>query len=281
MPGEINIDHSTYGQVSDLADCLVIEISDQYLSFCELQSEQNKPLNIAHYPLHDQLNHQLNEHILHAVKHFRFAEKKYRHVYVNYFEKQFTLCPSAFYNEENNRTLLEFNAGTISNKLIVTDDVNSEIKLIYCIDENLKSALDRLFPQNQLKHTLTVLSKLLLQSEELVKEDILLAIHNNYIEVIVKQGQQLLLANQFSIKTEEDVLYYILFILEQYQFNPLTVNVTLAGNLHSNSSLIISLKKYIKTIHLALGHKSIDWSAISGSPQHFNYTLLNRLFCES
>ncbi|MCD6018139.1 MAG: hypothetical protein K0S53_1260 [Bacteroidetes bacterium] len=280
MPGDLNIDHSTFGQLSDMADCLVIEISDQNIGFCELQSEQNKPLFIAHYPLQDQLNHVLNEDLLHAIKHFRFSEKPYKHVYVNYFEKQFTLCPTAFYNEENNRTLLEFNAGPIGDKLIITDDVNSEIKLVYTIDENLKSVLDRLFPQHQLKHTLTVLSKLLLQSEELVKEDIVLAIHNNYIEVVVKQGQQLLLANQFSIKTEEDVLYYVLFILEQYQLNPLTVNITLAGNLHSNSSLVISLKKYIKTIHLALGHKGIDWSAITGAPQHFNYTLLNRLFCE-
>lgn len=280
MPGEINIDHTTYGQLSDQADSLVIEISDQYIGFCELQSEQNKPLFIAHYPFNDQLNYALNEYLLHAVKHFRFSEKTYKHVYVNYFEKQFTLCPGTFYNEENNRALLEFNTGTISDKIIVTDDVNSDIKLIYAIDENLKSALDRLFPQHQLKHTLTVLSKLTLQSEELAKEDILLSIHNNYIEVVVKQGHQLLLANQFSIKTEEDVLYYVLFILEQYQLNPLTVNVTFAGNLHSNSGLIISLKKYVKSIHLALGNKSIDWSAITGAPQHFNYTLINRLFCE-
>lgn len=280
MPGEINIDQSTYGQLSDQADSLVIEISDKHIGFCELQSEQNKPLFIAHYPLNDQLNYVLNEDLLHAVKHFRFSEKTYKHVYVNYFEKQFTLCPGTFYNEENNRTLLEFNAGTIGDKLIVTDDVNSEIKLIYTIDENLKSVLDRLFPQHQLKHTLTVLSKLTLQTEELAKEDIILAIHNNYIEVVVKQGHQLLLANQFSIKTEEDVLYYVLFILEQYQLNPLTVNVTLTGNLHSNSGLIISLKKYVKSIHLALGNKSIDWSAITGAPQHFNYSLLNRLFCE-
>jgi hypothetical protein len=280
MPGEINIDHSTYGQPSPLADLLVIELSEQHIGFCEFHSETNKPLFIAHYPFQDQLNNKLNEHLLHSVKHFRFSDKTYKHVFINIFEKQFTLCPNAFYNEENNRTLLEFNAGSIGEKLVVTDDVNSDIKLIYTIDESLKSTIDRLFPHHQLKHTLTVLSKLLIQSEELVKEDIVLSIHHNYIEVVVKQGHQLTLANQFSIKTEEDVLYYVLFILEQYQLNPLTVNITIAGNIHSSSNLVISLKKYVKTIHLALGHKSIDWSSITGAPQHFNYTLLNRLFCE-
>jgi hypothetical protein len=98
--------------------------------------------------------------------------------------------------------------------------------------------------------------------------------------VVVKQEQKLVLANQFSIKTQEDVLYYVLFILEQYQLNPLTATITIVGNLDSNSSLISSLKKYIKNIRLGLGHKSINWTSVTGTPQHFNYTLLNRLFCE-
>ncbi|MES2566323.1 MAG: DUF3822 family protein [Bacteroidota bacterium] len=280
MPGDLNIDYSTFGQISDQADSLVIEISDQHFVFCEFHSEQNKPLFITHYPFNDILSKTVNESLLYAVNHFRFSEKTYKHVYVNYFEKQFTLCPATFYNEENNRTLLEFNAGKIGDKLIITDDVNSDIKLIYAIDENLKSVLDRLFSHHQLKHTVTILSRMLLQSEELAKEDILISVHATYIEIVVKKGPQLMLANQFAVKTDEDVLYYVLFILEQYQFNPLTVNVTMAGNLHSNSGLIVSLKKYIKTIHLALGHKSIDWSGLTGAPQHFNYTLLNRLFCE-
>jgi len=97
---------------------------------------------------------------------------------------------------------------------------------------------------------------------------------------LLKQDHKLILANQFSIKTQEDVLYYVLFILEQYTLNPLTVNITLVGNIESTSTLITSLKKYIKNIRLGIGHKSTNWESISGSPQHFNYTLINRIFCE-
>lgn len=275
----LEVNHTSFGQLSELADSLVIEISDSLIHFCELQSEQNKPLYICNYPIENTSDNALSEHLIIAIKHFQFSKKSYQHVYVNYFNQQFTLCPNAFHNSENNRSLLEFNTGTTADKLLITDDINTDIKLIYAIDESLKSTLDLIFPHHQLKHTLTVLSRLMLLSEELVKENIILSIHSNYIEVIVKQDQKLLLANQFSIKTQEDVLYYVLFILEQYQLNPLTVNITVVGNLDTTSSLITSLKKYIKNIHLGLGNKSIDWSAITGMPQHFNYTLLNRLFC--
>jgi hypothetical protein len=276
----LEVNHTSFGQLSDSADSLVIEISDSLIHFCELQSEQNKPLYICNYPIENTPNNTLSEHLISAIKHFQFSKKNYQHVYINYFNQQFTLCPNAFYNSNNNRSLLEFNTGATSDKLVITDDINADIKLIYAIDESLKSTLDLIFPHHQLKHTLTVLSKLMLLSEELGKENIILSIHANYIEVIVKQDQKLVLANQFSVKTQEDVLYYVLFILEQYQLNPLTVNITVVGNLDTTSSLIISLKKYIKNIHLGLGHKSINWSAITGMPQHFNYTLLNRLFCE-
>lgn len=280
MTSYININLSTFGQLSDVADCLVLEISENLIQFSEFQSEQNKPLYICHYPIENTLNHTLNEHLVTAIKHFHFSKKSYQHVYVNYFYSQFTLCPTAFYNSDNNRSLLEFNTGSVGDKLVLCDDINTDIKLIYAVDESLKSTLDLLFPHHLIKHTLTVLSKLMLQSEDLVKENIILSIHSNYIEVVVKQEQKLILANQFSIKTQEDILYYVLFILEQYQLNPLISTITLVGNLDSNSSLISSLKKYIKNIRLGLGHKSINWTSVTGSPQHFNYTLLNRLFCE-
>jgi hypothetical protein len=280
MSAEISINHTSFGQSSNSADTLVIELSENLIQFCELESAQNKPVFICDYPIENILKHTLSEHFISAIKHFQFSKKQYLHVYINYFTQQFTLCPTAFYNSDSNRSMLEFNAGSIDNKLILVDDVTTDIKLIYGIDESLKSTLDLIFPNHQLKHSLSVLSKLMLVSEELVKEHILLSIHSNYIEVVVKQDQKLVLANQFSIKTQEDVLYYVLFILEQYQLNPLTANISIVGNLDTNSELITSLKKYIKNIRLALGNKSINWSGVTGTPQHFNYTLINRLFCE-
>lgn len=276
----LETNHNSFGQLSDVADGLVIELSDSLIKFCEVQFNENNSLYICHYPIENTLQYSLSEHLINALKHFQISKKSYKHVYINYFTSQFTLCPSVFYNLENNRAFLEFNSGAVGNALVLTDEINADIKLIYAIDEQIKSTLDQLFPNHLLKHTLTVLSKLMLSSEELVKENVIVSIHANYIEVVVKQEQKLLLANQYSIKTQEDVLYYVLFILEQYHLNPLKVNIKIIGDIDSSSSLINSLKKYIKNINLGIGHKTINWSTLKGMPQHFNYTLLNRLFCE-
>jgi hypothetical protein len=277
---QVEINHTSFGHLSDLADTLVIELSDALIQFCEFQTEQNKPLFLCNYPIENVINASLNEHLITAIKHFQISKKTYKHVYVNYFNQQLTLCPTSFYDPGNNRLLLEFNTAAVSDKIICTDDINTDVKLIYAVDESLKSTLDLIFPNHQLKHTLTVIAKLTMRAEELIKEHITLQIHSNYIEVIVKQEQKLVLANQFTITTNEDILYYVLFIIEQYQLNPLTANLTIVGNVDSTSELVTSLKKYIKNVRLALGNKTIIWASINGMPQHFNYTLLNRLFCE-
>ena len=276
----LEIKHSSFGQLSNLADSLVIEISDSTIKFCELEKEKHTPYFICEFPIDQNSNLNIVPSLAQAIKHFQFSKKNYSHVYINYFTAKFTLCPTAYYQAENNRSLLEFNVGSILDGVIIVDEVNPEMKLIYSIDESIKSTIDLLFPNHQIKHSLSVLGKLMLTSEELVKENILLSIQSNYIEIIVKQNQKIVLANQYSVKTAEDVLYFLLFILEQYQLNPLTAQIMVVGNLDTQDELIVSIKKYIKNIRLALGNKHLVWTNISGMPQHFNYSLLNRIFCE-
>ena len=276
----LDIKHSLFGQLSELADSLVIELSDSLIKFCELTKDKLTPHYICEFPIEQNSNQTISTHIINAVKHFQFSKKNYQHVYINYYTSKFTLCPTAFYLAENNRSLLEFNTGNISDNIILVDEINTDIKLIYAIDESIKSTVDLLFPNHQLKHSLTILGKLMLTAEELIKEDILLSIHSNYIELVVKQNQKIVLANQYSVKTTEDVLYYVLFALEQYQLNPLTTNIMVIGNIETTDELLVSIKKYIKNIHLAIGNKNLIWTNITGMPQHYNYSLINRLFCE-
>ncbi len=280
MSSEINMNTTSFGKLSEQADSLVIQIGDDSIDFCELNHEENKPLYTVHYDSGKASTMLSHEHVMNAVKHFQFSKKIYRFVYVNYFTEFFTLCPASFYDTEHARAMLEFNTGKAEDKIILNDDITPDIKLIYAIDEKLKSTLDLIFPHHRMKHSLSVLSQLMLHAEDLTKDQVLLYIHPQHIEIVVTQDSKLLLANRFSVKTQEDVLYYVLFILEQYQLNPVTVSMCVVGNIDSNSGLMVTLKKYIRNIHLGIGYKNLNWKGVEGMPQHFNYSLLNRSFCE-
>ena len=81
MSSEITINHTSFGQSSNSADTLVIELSENLIQFCELESAQNKPLFICDYPIENVLKHTLSEHFISAIKHFQFLKKHFEFYY--------------------------------------------------------------------------------------------------------------------------------------------------------------------------------------------------------
>ncbi|MFO0322334.1 MAG: DUF3822 family protein [Bacteroidota bacterium] len=273
----INLEHINYGNQINNADTLIIDYDDALVSFCELEIGTFKPVFISQSIITENDNH---ASLIKAFNYFGITKHAHKNIYINYFNNQFTLCPITFYSETNKKDLLQFNCGKIENDLILTDDITSHIKIIYSIPASLKSLFNQTFPNHQLKHSACVLSQLAVHSEDLGNEDILLNVRDNYIELVLKINNQLICVNQFTIKTEVDVLYYVLFLMEQHQLHPKSVLLSVTGNIAINSELISLLKKHITHVRLARGHKNLIYKQIEGMPQHYNYALINRIFCE-
>ena len=108
-----------------------------------------------------------------------------------------------------------------------------------------------------------------------------LNINYNIIEITIKQKNNLQFYNAFNYQTTEDIIYYLLFTLEQLQLNPLTVKIAIAGQTDSNSELIISLKKYIKHINFTANNTATYFkNELIDTPTHFYFTVLNQILCE-
>lgn len=281
MSNNINISTQAFGQTNTLADTLVIEIYGHQFVFTEIHTESNTPYFIQPSLIDNQSNKTLSEQLVITLNHLGFLKKTYKHIWINLAKVNFTLCPDSMYDANDARTILEFNCGDSKKQPLLIDDLTSTIKLIYTIEEDLKSTCDKLFPQHQIKHHITVLGKLFLNAEEFLKEDVFLHISQGTITIIVKQQQRILLANHYQAQTNEDVLYYILFIIEQFQLNPFSTQLSIAANFPANDELLSLIKKYIKNVRLVSGNKYINWEQLKGMPQHFNFTSVNRLFCES
>lgn len=281
MSAVLHTHHRSFGAPSADADTLVIELLPDSIGFCEFNADLGQPLYATHADIEQNSPVPLKEQVVSAVKHFRFLQKNYRTVYINFFTGRFTLCPAAFYEDEHKRQILEFNTGHSGDDIVLCDDINQEIKLVYAMDEQLKSALDLLFPNHHMKHSLTVLSQLMLHSEDLHKSTVLVQLHQSCLALLVKQGGKLVLVNQFQVSSTEDILYYILFALEQFQLDPAIVDLSLTGNTEADSEPLAALRKYIRNVRLGTGSRAIRWDNLPGMPQHFNYSLINRIFCES
>jgi hypothetical protein len=90
-----------------------------------------------------------------------------------------------------------------------------------------------------------LLDKLSLLSNESEKlhKDIYLNLNLSSIEIIVFENKKLVFFNNFDTRTQEDVVYYTLFALEQLQLDPRKVSIQYINS--NDRENIDVLKNYI------------------------------------
>jgi hypothetical protein len=223
----------------------------------------------------------LENYFIQLVSEFHLLQANYTSIYINWPGKNFTLVPSAYYKPEKARELLEFSVGKTDEETICVNDVKPDIKLVFSIPTGLKNALDKTFPHHQLKHSGACLINLFFTHFQLKKTSVFLSIHEKQIELLVKKDKQLLLYNIFDIKSNEDILYYLLFSIEQFKLDPATLQLGISANRETHDELFEAVKKYIRHVSFGVTDKVIQRKEVFETlPHHFYFSLLNRPVCE-
>jgi len=141
--------------------------------------------------------------------------------------------------------------------------------------------LERTFPNAQIRHAGAVNLSLLQRLNVMRNTDVHLLLHNGYVEISALKENNILFYNVFEISGTEDVLYYLLFTMEQFGLDPQVTRVAFSGEKNYDDPLIKALKKYIKHFSFSVHDNSINMTGeLSTLPSHFYFTLLNQHLCE-
>ena len=85
----------------------------------------------------------------------------------------------------------------------------------------------------------------------------------------------------FNFSNNEDILYYLLFTMEQFELNPLHAKLVIAAQIPASNELITSIKKYVKHVSFCVHNNSLNLTGdLLQLPQHYYFTLLNQHSCE-
>lgn len=211
------------------------------------------------------------------LKDFDILKHQYSHVTIQILNRLFTLVPNAFANS-NTKSLLEFNLGIKDIKTVQQTLINNSINFAYTYDFELHSFIERSFNTAKIQHAGAMSIDLFLKLPALKKSDVFLDIHHNVIELIIKKENDLLFYNVFKWDSNEDVLYFLLFTIEQFQLNQNTLQLSIAANLPADHTLFALIKKYIRHIQF-FSSKAID-APVENLPNHYFFNVLNSHLCE-
>ena len=264
-----------FKQSSKLRACLEISATDMITA---LFSVQNELVYLQHYTYKS--TEKINEVFEHLIQTEAFFSQMYLNVYVGVLNPFYTIVPTALYHNENKEQWLKFNHSITDEIVVLSDDVySSDSKCIYAINKKLKQLIDQTFPNNHIKHKTTYVTESLSTIASKRYKSCLVHINADNFDVAL-YDKKMIFFNTFEYQSSEDFLYFILASLEQNNFAVDETEITLAGEIETQSALYDTLKEYFPKIKFAVNNKAIVLkNDFEKQPNHFYYSLFNLYLC--
>ena len=134
------------------------------------------------------------------------------------FESNGVIVPKALFDERDKNVYLSLTDDDLKNKKIETKAIESSNQVfIYPQSRNWNLLFQNLVNDIETTHfaaqLISVLSKL---SNDNLKKSVFIHLRKDFFDLFIYQGRQLLLFNSFPHQDEEEFLYYLFFVMEQF-----------------------------------------------------------------
>jgi hypothetical protein len=212
------------------------------------------------------------------VSNYRISEKKYENVQIAVLNRHFNILPDAFSVKDNSKELLNFTLGE-QVKNTFTHHFNN-LSFNYVFDSELLHLLEKTFKNASFRHAGAVAANLLFNNRSLKNCDVFLNLNAGVFELLAKKDNALIYYNVFEYENKEDVLYYLLFMMEQFEISAEVAKIIVAGQMEASSEIYSEIKRFVKNVGFAVHHPELRRSDDMKLPDHFYFTLLNQHLCE-
>jgi hypothetical protein len=273
-------------------DCrLSILLCQDGFSFLVTHAESRKVLKISSYKLniislqHDEtggwpVNGNDYFEMLRKVD---LTQLTFKQVDIAVASHKFTIAPHDFV--ENNGALPVISAAypISSGEEIITEpvfDLGPVTAML--VPAYIRESCARIFPGSVLRSASAIFVKGILRKySRLIARQIFINIHPGFFEITVIQGLRLLYLNAFRYSAPSDVLYYVIFVLEQLGFVPSEEKITLMGDIDENSIITSQLKMYCESLGFIEKPGELEYGeAFAEVAMHNHFILLNIPICE-
>lgn len=201
-------------------------------------------------------------------------------VQIALLNSDFSLVPEAFSTEDDALAWLQFSAGTLPGVKTGLHRLRG-LAFYYGMDAELRRYFEKQFPNANLRHAGAVSCALLFTQHSLLGTDLFLHVHAGVIELSAKRQDSLVFYNVFPYAVNEDILYYLLFTVEQLRLDPALLTLAIAGQLPANAPLLENIRRYIRQVRLCAQPPALQLPGEAASlPAHYYFTILNQHLCE-
>lgn len=263
---------------------LSIQLGLDGFSFSVLDRELKKFLALESFSLKGvETSIQFCKKLDEFAEQYPWVKNHFHKVYLLYETPKATLIPEPLFEKSERNLFLHLNHEVSAYEQIRSDYLKSiEAYQIYSIPDCLKYRVERHFKKAELFHFSTPLIESLIISNKNkeVSNKIFLNIRHQYLDIIILNEVGLKFFNSFYFTAPEDIIYYLLFVMEQLGFNPEDVDLRLMGNIRKFSKEYELLYTYVRNVSFEPRTGAFKYSYVFDKvPHHFFYNLFNVNVC--
>lgn len=279
---ERKINSFKIGQVrgNDSAVSLSLILGSSSYTYLLSSANHLQPLELGGINLSDtSFNNDNEEFLQHLVNAGNLNRYKYNRIDISIAGSDFTLLPQAFGQEQALKELLQFVVGK-ENKRHLNYRLN-DVLITAGFDQDRLTTVERFFPSAHIRHIAATTLALFFNHPNFAQADMFISLNGVDLEICVKANNKLVFYNLFNAPSKEDVLYYLLFAMEQYHLQPAQTRLVVAADQLANSELIALIKKYIKHVNLCTFSNQLTIEAdFLQVPAHHHFQLFHQYTCE-
>lgn len=186
---------------------------------------------------------------------FSFTEQlqgPFAEVSLGYYTPKFTLVPQSLFSAEDITSYAKFQFELEDDDVLKYDVLPTHgVVVLYAVNKNIAELVAELFESSKPRHAATfTISYYLDLYKNKPGEHVHVQLWRQHLEVIAIKNGKLQVCSSFDFQTDEDVLYFILNIYEQLDFNPEDVPVKLSGEILKGTGIWQLLEQYIRFVEV-------------------------------
>lgn len=212
-----------------------------------------------------------------------FSQSSYQRVDIAVASHKITIAPYDFVDQDNELNIISAAYPVHPDEEILKGPVSDQGPVTaVLVPRYVRKFCSEIFPGSGIHPAAAIfVMGLLRKHSQLITRQVFINLYAGFFEITVTQGLRLLYLNAFRYSAPSDVLYYIIFVLEQLGFDPAEEKVTVAGEISENSTIYTELKMYCESLNFISKPEELKYGdAFAEIDYHHYFTLLNIPLCE-
>jgi hypothetical protein len=228
---------------------LSIQVSLDGFSFSVVRVYDNRLVGLKNIPAKISTEKFIARRFSEWVQSEEFFNHSFSDIEVQYNTGNFTLLPGVFFKEEKQNELAAMLfEQEVTSQVVSNFDEISEIQFLFTLPVDLYGEITSKFGNCNIIHPVAALAKKYPSGFAEGEKSALLCFSKNSFILLLFSEDKLLLTNRFYFSHANDVVYYLMAVLNQHKVRPADTKISLSGEIIHGSQPENLLREYFSKI---------------------------------